>query len=277
MIPRHLGETVLDVDPDLVGQWVGEVVNRYLDQVDIFPIFYEINVFDLFFRATHGQPYGQREKRHIIECLASSIDWVRKCCGDAAVDKLTAAYVDSVPMLVITGMNALDSWGRHDFQESSPYAGVDTTSIFGPVCKRSEVVVSEKTIQFRLRNAIATALSGRPGPVHLAIPRDLWNKQISPELWDRVLYLPSPPAPLMKDVLTTARLLADAERPLILYGSGASPKAASYLAEISERMNIPLLTTPRAKGKGVANVPSRRGEGWRDHPVAGPEIQPSGS
>ena len=91
MIPRHLGETVLDVDPDLVGQWVGEVVNRYLDQVDIFPIFYELNVFDLFFRATHGQPYGQREKRHIIECLASSIDWVRKRCGDAAVDKLTAA------------------------------------------------------------------------------------------------------------------------------------------------------------------------------------------
>lgn len=91
MIPRHLGETVLDVDPDIVGQWVGEVVDRYQDQVDIFPIFYELNVFDLFFRATHGQPYGQREKQHIIECLASSIDWVRRRCGDAAVDKLTAA------------------------------------------------------------------------------------------------------------------------------------------------------------------------------------------
>lgn len=197
----------------------------------------------------------------MADCYARTSGKLGVCCattGPGATNLLTgvaAAYVDSVPMLVITGMNALDSWGRLDFQESSPYAGVDTTSIFSHVCKRSEVVVSEKTIQFRLRNAIATALSGRPGPVHLAIPRDLWNKQISPELWDRVHYLPRPPAPLMEDVETTARLLADAERPLILYGSGASLKAAGYLAEISERMNIPMLTTPRAKGKGIANVP----------------------
>lgn len=91
MIPHHLGETVLDVNPDVVGQWVSEVVVRYLNQVDVFPIFYELNVFDLFFRSTHGQPYQKEEKRHIIECLASSIDWVRKRCGDAAVDKLAAA------------------------------------------------------------------------------------------------------------------------------------------------------------------------------------------
>lgn len=91
MIPRHHGETVLDVDPNEVGKWVSEVVERYQDQVDIFPIFYELNVFDLFFRVTHGHAYGQQEKRHIIECLIASLDRVRERCGEAAVDKLTAA------------------------------------------------------------------------------------------------------------------------------------------------------------------------------------------
>ena len=198
----------------------------------------------------------------MADCYARTSGKLGVCCattGPGATNLLTgvaAAYVDSVPMLVLTGMNALDSWGRYDFQESSPYAGVDTTSIFSRVCKRSEVIVSEKNLQFRLRNAIATALSGRPGPVHLAIPRNLWDKQITPELWDRSHYLPRPPAPLPKDVQTTARLLAEAKRPLILYGSGASAKAASYLAEISERLSIPILSTPRAKGKGLANVPT---------------------
>ncbi|MBI5936548.1 MAG: hypothetical protein HY850_01725 [Betaproteobacteria bacterium] len=91
MVPEHLGETILDIDPEVVSDWVCAVVERYWRKVDLFPIFYEMNVFDLFFRTTHGQPYGDQQKRHILDCLALSAEKVLKRCGEEAYSKLTAA------------------------------------------------------------------------------------------------------------------------------------------------------------------------------------------
>ena len=95
MIPEHLGETILDVDPEVVSDWVCHVVERYWRQVDIFPIFYEMNAFDLFFRATHGQPYGADEKRHILECLVRSAEKVLEKCGEIALSKLIRATISN--------------------------------------------------------------------------------------------------------------------------------------------------------------------------------------
>ncbi len=196
----------------------------------------------------------------MADCYARTSGKIGVCCattGPGATNLITgvaAAYVDSIPMLVITGMNSIETWGRGDFQESSPYTGVDTTQIFRSICKSSEVIVSEKNLQFRLRNALATALSGRPGPVHLAIPRNLWNKQISPELWERSRYLSHSPAPSNEDIARVLGLLKSAKRPLILYGSGASDAAASKLCEIGEMLHIPVITTPRAKGKRMPRI-----------------------
>jgi|GEM_PF-6417391 len=91
MVPSHLGETVQDVDPEVVSDWVSDVVARYWKQVDIFPIFYEMNVFDLFFRATHKQGYGDKERRHILRCLTRSVEKVKERSGRTALSKLTAA------------------------------------------------------------------------------------------------------------------------------------------------------------------------------------------
>lgn len=91
MVPRHLGETILDVDPEIISDWVATVVGRYWQQVDLFPIFYEINVFDLFFRATHDHGYGPKQKHHILKSLTRSVEKVLERCGSAAVSKLTAA------------------------------------------------------------------------------------------------------------------------------------------------------------------------------------------
>jgi acetolactate synthase-1/2/3 large subunit len=197
----------------------------------------------------------------MADCFARTTGQLGVCCsttGPGATNLITgvaAAFADSVPMLVITGMNPLDAWGRGDFQESSPYAGIDTTALFASVCKSSETIVSEKTLQFRLRNAIATATTGRPGPVHLSIPRDLWAKQITPEIWDRSLYIPTTSHPSQVDVGRVADLLASADSPLIVYGSGASRTAAERLLDVAERLSVPVVTTPRAKGKGLARIP----------------------
>jgi acetolactate synthase-1/2/3 large subunit len=178
--------------------------------------------------------------------------------GPGATNLMTgvgAAYMDSIPLLVITGMNPTDSWGRGDFQECTPMAGVDTTRMFESMCKLSEVVVSERILKQRLRNAIATALSGRPGPVHLAIPRDLWGKHIAWEPFELEKHLSLRPAPLESRASEVADLLRSSRCPLILCGCGTSTEALSRLLEISKYQSIPLVTTPRGKGKGVHSVP----------------------
>ena len=193
----------------------------------------------------------------MADCYARVSGGLGVCCattGPGATNLMTgvgAAYMDSVPVLAITGMNPIDSWGRGDFQECTPYAGVNTTDMFRSLCKSSEVVVSEKLIQYRLRNAIATALSGRPGPVHLAIPRDLWGRRIAAEPFALGKHLALPSAPAPNQLNAVARLLLGAVRPLIICGSGTSRQATAHLFEIADRFSIPIVTTPRGKGKGA--------------------------
>lgn len=197
----------------------------------------------------------------MADCYARVSGGIGVCCattGPGATNLATgiaAAYMDSVPLLVISGMNPIDAWGRGDFQECSPYAGVDTTLMFKSMCKSSEVIVSEKTVQQRLRYAVSTALSGRPGPVHLAIPRDLWSKRVHPEPFDMSRRLPTRPAPSKHCVDEVARLLLTSANPLVIYGSGVSANGLSALFTLCERFSFPILSTPRAKGKGAKNVP----------------------
>lgn len=90
MVPSRLGETVLDVDPEILSDWVVRVVERYWQEIDLFPIFYEMNVFDLFFKATHGHAYGARQKEHIVKCLVRCAEKVKSQVGPKALAKLTA-------------------------------------------------------------------------------------------------------------------------------------------------------------------------------------------
>lgn len=175
-------------------------------------------------------------------CLATT--------GPGATNLLTgvaAAYADSVPLLVVTGMNPTHSWGRGDFQESTP-DGIDTVGLFRHVTKRSEVVVSEKLLQPMLRWAFSSARSGRPGPVHLAIPRDVLGRSVNPDVWPASTYRSRPPGPSPEDLARVLHALNTAERPLIIVGSGASLQAAADLCALSNHLTVPLIATPRAKG-----------------------------
>jgi acetolactate synthase-1/2/3 large subunit len=197
----------------------------------------------------------------MADCYARVTGGLGVCCattGPGATNLMTgvgAAYMDSIPMLVITGMNPTESWGRGDFQECTPCAGVNTTEMFKSVCKSSEVVISEKTLQQRLRNAITTAVSGRPGPVHLAIPRDLWGRRVTPEPLILSRCIPSPPAPSVRAVERVAKLLLESARPLVIYGGGTSSGALFHLFALCERFDIPIVSTPRGKGRGAHVIP----------------------
>ena len=91
MVPQHLGETVLDIDVEVLSDWVATVVGRFHDRISLFPVFYELNVFDLFYRTTHGIEYSFALKAHIVKTLVRSYEKVLAQHGEIAASKLTAA------------------------------------------------------------------------------------------------------------------------------------------------------------------------------------------
>lgn len=95
MVPNWLGETILDVSVDVAAEWVATVVNRYHESVAVFPVFYELNVFDLFYRQTHHLAYDQARKEHIVRILTHSYELVTDRCGaDVAAKLAVATFVE---------------------------------------------------------------------------------------------------------------------------------------------------------------------------------------
>lgn len=89
MVPEALGETILDISPDVISDWVCQMVGRYWKKISLFPIYYEMNVFELFFKKTHRQEYNFKIKSHIVESLILSYEKVLREHGEEAAAKLT--------------------------------------------------------------------------------------------------------------------------------------------------------------------------------------------
>ena len=162
--------------------------------------------------------------------------------GPGATNLLTgvaAAYVAHSPVVVIVGGIALDHYQKDAFQE------YDLVSMFRPVTKQAIQINKSARIPELLRGALRAAMSGRPGPVFVEIPRDVLSGKLpaaaalSPGSY-RVTHA-QPPHP--DAVREAARRLRQAERPLLLVGGGANRAGANELVvELSERYGIPMIT-----------------------------------
>lgn len=161
-----------------------------------------------------------------------------------ALTGLASAYADGVPMIVLGGEVPRANFGRGALQEGSRYQ-LDVLGMARSVTKTALEVTSAQAALGQLRRAIATATSGRQGPVFVSLPLDLakdsllvtrTSSQVSTQfLIDSEL------------VLATASKLECAERGLIVAGSGART-AQSSLIHLAEKLQIPVCTTPKAKG-----------------------------
>jgi acetolactate synthase-1/2/3 large subunit/sulfoacetaldehyde acetyltransferase len=162
--------------------------------------------------------------------------------GPGATNLLTgvaAAYVAHSPVVVIVGGIALDHYQKDAFQE------YDLVGMFRPVTKQAIQINKSARIPELLRGALRAAMSGRPGPVFVEIPRDVLSSKLpaaaalSPGSY-RVTHA-QPPHP--DAVREAARRLRQAERPLLLVGGGANRAGANELVvELSERYGIPMIT-----------------------------------
>lgn len=176
------------------------------------------------------------------------------CCattgpgGTNALTGIAAAYADSIPLLLVTGQAATQFFGRGAFQESTSQ-GIDFVQIFRPVTKLSIMLQNAERFPDLLHHAIRTALSGRRGPVHVNIPADFLKEYVSAKRLSPLQYRPRGATVDRRAALEAARTLVHAERPAILAGHGASLADASpELLRLAERLQIPVATTPKAKG-----------------------------
>ena len=170
------------------------------------------------------------------------------------VTPLCDAYMDSIPMVVITGQVASPSIGTDAFQEC------DTVGITRSVTKHNELVTRAEDIPLVIRQAFHIATTGRPGPVLVDIPKDIVdpNNPASAMDWywpsdaDVASSLPGYRPTTKghpKKVKEAVELILAAHRPVIYAGGGIlKARAAEVLRELAELTDIPVVTTLMARG-----------------------------
>ncbi|HEY6316973.1 MAG TPA: acetolactate synthase large subunit [Acidimicrobiia bacterium] len=168
--------------------------------------------------------------------------------GPGATNIVTAlcdAYMDSVPIVVITGQVAYTVIGTDAFQEC------DTVGITMPVTKHNWLVTEAQEIPRVVREAFHVATTGRPGPVVVDLPKDISN-QLMDWYWPETVDLPGYKPTVRghpKQIKDAARLMAEAHRPVIYAGGGIlKARGAEALRELVELTGFPVVTTLMARG-----------------------------
>ena len=181
-------------------------------------------------------------------CVATS--------GPGATNLITGiatAYMDSIPMVAITGQVSSELVGRDVFQEA------DITGATASFCKHSYLVKDEKNLPRIIKEAFHIASTGRPGPVVIDIPIDMQTRELEfeyPESIDIRGYKPKYKGHFLQ-IKKVAEAVSEAKRPIICAGGGIVRGGASKeLVEFAEKCNIPVTTTLM----GIGSIPY-------DHPL----------
>ncbi|MCL2342828.1 MAG: biosynthetic-type acetolactate synthase large subunit [Firmicutes bacterium] len=170
--------------------------------------------------------------------------------GPGATNLVTGianAYMDSIPLVCITGNVPRSLIGRDSFQE------VDICGVTLPITKHNFLVGDVRELARTVREAFTIAVSGRPGPVLIDIPKDITAEACA--------YVPAgryepriTPAPNAAGIQKAAEILAQGERPLIFCGGGVVGAGASELLRaFAERRGIPVT----ASLMGLTALPAR--------------------
>jgi acetolactate synthase-1/2/3 large subunit len=173
-------------------------------------------------------------------CMATS--------GPGATNLVTPiadAFLDSVPIVAITGQVPFPAIGTDAFQEA------DISGITLPITKHNFLVQHAEQIPQTIAEAFHLASTGRPGPVLVDIPKDILQNQ-TVFSWPPTLDLPGyrpVTKPHGKQIREAARLIAAARRPVLYVGGGVlKARATAELRRLAELSGIPVVTTLMARG-----------------------------
>jgi acetolactate synthase-1/2/3 large subunit len=190
--------------------------------------------------AAHAADGYARATGKVGVCLATS--------GPGATNLVTGianAYMDSVPMIAITGQVPRPLIGNDAFQEAN------ITGITLPITKHNYLVTDVNDLPWIIKEAFHIASTGRQGPVLVDIPKDVTTDEIDfeyPEKVDLRGYKPVKTGHKMQ-IKRGAEAIIKARRPVIYIGGGIiSSNASKELLELAETINAPVTTTLMAKG-----------------------------
>jgi acetolactate synthase-1/2/3 large subunit len=210
--------------------------------------------------AAHAADGYARATGKVGVCVSTS--------GPGATNLITGianAYLDSSPIVALTGQVARHFIGKDAFQE------VDITGIVLPITKHSYVALDTGSLAKMVKEAFHLAKTGRPGPVLIDLPRDVQIEQTEyhhPGKIDLPGYkVPTKGHPTQ--IKNAAKLINEAQRPLIIAGRGAIISGASdELRQLAETGQIPVITTLLGMGSFPGNhmlnygMPGMHGTGY---------------
>jgi acetolactate synthase-1/2/3 large subunit len=190
--------------------------------------------------AAHAADGYARAGNRLGVCVATS--------GPGATNLVTGlatAHMDGSPVLAITGQVARPMLGRDAFQET------DVVGVTMPVTKHNVLVRDVEELADDVREAMAVAMEGRPGPVLVDVPKDVQNQKAEYKVSGAGGQGPGKPRHLTPDtqdlenaIQQTAHLIAEAQRPLLMIGRGVILSGAyAEVRALAERTGMPVITT----------------------------------
>ncbi len=228
------------------------LLEQGVDTVFGYPGGAVLNIYDALYkysdRITHILSSHEQGASHAADGYARTTG---KCgvviatSGPGATNLVTGiatAYMDSIPLVAITGNVTNDLLARDSFQE------VDICGITLPVTKHNFIVKDVKDLANVIRKAFRIAMSGRKGPVLIDIPKDVTGAKCE--------YTPVKPEPVANELLAeqadfamAADMIAQAKRPIIYMGGGVvSADAEQELLAFAEKIDCPVATSVMGLG-----------------------------
>jgi acetolactate synthase-1/2/3 large subunit len=219
-----------------------EVIFGYPGGV-VLPLY---DTFPQFPQIRHVLVRHEQGAAHMADGWARASGKVGVCLGTSGpgatnlVTGICTAMMDSVPMVVLTGNVSRNLLGRDGFQEA------DITGITLPITKHNYLVMKASDIAYTVREAFHIASTGRPGPVLIDIPKDVFIEDADFHWPEKVVlrgYKPTTSGH-SGQIRRAARLVDESKRPIILAGQGVIISGATdELKAFAEKAQIPVLTT----------------------------------
>ena len=246
---------------------VSQLIVRFLQQLGVDTIFgmpgaHILPVYDALYDSDIQSVLVKHEQGAAFMAggLARATGRIGACItttGPGATNLVTGianAYEDKLPVIAITGEVPTYAFGKGGLQESSGEGGtVDQVTLFAGVTSYHKLIERTDYLASVLNEAAKYLRAEIPGPVVLSIPYNVQKELVDEAILDQLLSrapapapVPAIPRPLIDDSI---ELLQQAESPLIVAGYGCIRSGAqSVLQQFSERMNIPVTTSLKAKG-----------------------------
>ena len=232
---------------------IKSLLDEGVDTVFGYPGGAVLNIYDYLYKykdkIKHYLSCHEQNAAHAADGYARSTGKVGVCIatsGPGATNLVTGiatAYMDSIPLVAITGNVSKDLLGKDSFQE------VDITGITMPITKHNFIVKDINNLQKTIRKAFYIAREGRPGPVLIDIPKDITVDKTEYKELEPLEVEPKSKHVTEEVLVEVSKYINESSKPLIYAGGGViNANATEELINFAEKLNAPVATTLMCRG-----------------------------